>query len=30
VEDAELAAKLDAKRKADSAKVIEKDAKLEL
>ena len=30
VEDAELAAKLDAKRKADSAKVIEKDAKLQL
>ena len=30
VEDEELAAKLDAKRKADSAKVIEKDAKLEL
>ena len=30
VEDSELAAKLDAKRKADSAKVIEKDAKLEL
>ena len=30
VEDADLAAKLDAKRKADSAKVIEKDAKLEL
>ena len=30
VENAELAAKLDAKRKADSAKVIEKDAKLQL
>ena len=30
VEDAELAAKLDAKRKADSAKVLEKDARLEL
>ena len=30
VEDAELAAKLDAKRRADSAKVLEKDAKLAL
>ena len=30
VEDKELAAKLDAKRKADTAKVIEKDAKLQL
>ena len=30
VEDADLAARLDAKRRADSAKVIEKDAKLSL
>ena len=30
VEDAELAAKLDAKRRADSAKVLEKDARLTL
>ena len=30
VEDAELAEKLDAKRRADSAKVLEKDSKLEL
>ncbi len=30
VEDAELAAKLDAKRRADSAKVLEKDARLDI